>query len=277
MTEPPASKTQGQPAGVSQRSVWRIRGAAGERVDDVIADEVPVALVINETPFAVMMATPCDLEDFALGFCLSEAIIEHAADLHGIDVRAQLEGVSLALRISPEQAAGLTQRQRGMEGRSGCGLCGASTLEQVVRLPAQVPPHAPVSLSALRRGLAGLAAAQPLNAATGATHAAAWLDPTGKVLALREDVGRHNALDKVIGAMHRSGLDSQHGLLLLTSRASYEMVMKAATVGIHTIAAISAPTALAITLADQAGVSLIGFARGDDCVIYTHAEGISKD
>lgn len=264
------------PQGATRRSVWRLRGGRGETVDDAIAEEVPVALIINDDPFAVMMATPCDLEDFALGFCLSEAIIDTAAELCVVNVHKQLEGIAVALTVPEARAAKLASRRRGMEGRSGCGVCGASTLEQVVRVPSRVAPHVPTDLAAVRRGLAALAAAQPLNAATGATHAAAWVGADGELVLLREDVGRHNALDKLIGGLHRGGFDRSNGVLLLTSRASYEMVMKAATVGIHTIAAISAPTALAIALAEEAGVTLIGFARGDDCVVYSHADGAAQ-
>lgn len=265
------------PDGAARRPVWRVRAGRGAAVDDAIAEEVPVALVINDAPFVVMMATPCDFDDFALGFCLSEAVIDTAEKLLDVKIDRRLEGVVLDIKIPESSATKLASRQRGMEGRSGCGVCGARTLEQLVRVPLRVAPHAATDLSVVRRGLAALSAAQPLNAATGATHAAAWVDAAGTLVLLREDVGRHNALDKLIGSLHRQRIDLTHGVLLLTSRASYEMVMKAATTGIHTIAAISAPTALAIALAEQAGVTLIGFARGSDCVVYSHADGVIKD
>ena len=262
-------------AGAVRREVERLRDGRVERDDDWIAAEVPIALLYNGKPHVVMMATPADLADFALGFSLSEAVIETTAELEGIEIRSLLEGIEVSLRIPEARADAVAQRQRNLTGRSSCGLCGTQELEDVVRHPARVDQAITISGEILHRALAALDAAQPLNALTGATHAAAWADANGALQLVREDVGRHNALDKLIGAMATRGADPRQGFLVVTSRASYEMVQKAATFGIAVIAAISAPTALAIHLADSTGVTLVGFARRDGHVIYTHRHRIS--
>jgi len=166
---------------------------------------------------------------------------------------------------------------RQLTGRTGCGLCGAQTLEAAVRHPAPVAEPAPFDEAALQRALAQLKTRQTINVATGATHAAAWASSDGEVVLAREDVGRHNALDKLIGAMTSANVDVRQGFLVVTSRASYEMVMKAATAGIGILAAISAPTALAIALANEANVTLIGFARPDGYSVYAHAQRLRRD
>jgi FdhD protein len=257
------------PIGCAVRDVRRWRGDLKERDRDRIAEEVPVALLYNEQPHVVMMATPAELDDFALGFSLSEAVIAQADELESIETRVLLEGIELRLRIPAARAEALASRQRNLTGRSSCGLCGTQALEDVLRQPATVQPAAHVDPRTLRRALAQLQQHQPLNAATGATHAAAWADMDGDIGLLREDVGRHTALDKLIGAMARARTDAHAGFLVVTSRASYEMVQKAATVGIGRLVAISAPTALAIQLAETTGLDLIGFARGDSHVEYT--------
>jgi len=256
------------PPGSVRRPVRRRRG--GERAEcmDAVAEEVPVALVYNERPHVVMMATPCDLEDFALGFSLSEAVVTTPRELEAVEVQPRLEGIELHLRVPAARAEALEARRRNLTGRTSCGLCGAQALEDALRQPPPVAAGARVAAPALERALAELAARQPLNAATGATHAAAWAQADGAVALLREDVGRHNALDKLIGALARADLDVREGFLVVTSRASYEMVQKAATFGIARLAAISAPTALAIQLAESTGVTLIGFARPEGHVVY---------
>ena len=261
-------------AGSVHRRVLRVRDGTTSMDVDAVASEVPLALSYNGESFAVMKATPLDLEDFALGFSLSEAIIPCASELSGIDVHPRLEGFAIDMRIPQARAEKLALRARGMTGNSGCGLCGTRELEQVLRHPAPVAHGEALRAAALQRGLAALGAAQPLNQATGATHAAAWADMDGKLVLLREDVGRHNALDKLIGAMALTRVEVADGFLILTSRASYEMVQKAATFGIGLIAAISAPTALAIHFAEACEVTLIGFARGTSHVIYTHAQRV---
>ncbi|MEO7323673.1 MAG: formate dehydrogenase accessory sulfurtransferase FdhD [Dokdonella sp.] len=254
------------------RQVHRWRNGSSETDQDCIAEEVPVALLYNERPHVVMMATPLDLHDFALGFSLSEGVIGHANELESIETRSLLEGIELRLRIPAARAEALEARQRNLTGRTSCGLCGTQALEDAVRQPARVAAGVEIDAATLHRSLAQLHECQPLNAATGATHAAAWVHADGSVRLLREDVGRHNALDKLIGAMVRADEDVRQGFLIITSRASYEMVQKAATVGIPTLAAISAPTALAIQLAESTGVTLIGFARAESHVVYAQRQ-----
>ena len=263
---------QGQ--GYVTRRVDRYRSGEHEQVSDAITEEVPVAMLYNDVPFAVMMVTPLDLEDFALGFSLSEGLVAKPGELLSIDVRPRLEGVELAMRVASDtirQRAG-EGGERLLPGRSGCGLCGARMLEDAVRHPAPVGKGPRVEAAALERALESLQTMQPVNSATGSVHAAAWVDIHGNIMLVREDVGRHNALDKLIGAMVKSGIDSQHGFLLVTSRASYEMVTKAASAGITVMAAISAPTALAIHLAESTHMTLVGFARPGSYVVYTHPQ-----
>lgn len=261
--------------GAVRRRVERRRAHDAGAAEDWVAAEVPIAIDYNGAPHVVMMATPEDLADFALGFSLSEAVIAAPAELEAFDEATLLEGIRLSLRIPAARAEAVARRRRNLTGRGGCGLCGTQDLEDVVRHPPRVAAPVHVSDGALHRALAELEGRQPLNALTGATHAAAWAHADGALAHVREDVGRHNALDKLIGAMARAGDDAREGFLVVTSRASYEMVQKAATVGIGFIAAISAPTALAIHLAGATGVTLIGFARGNGHVVYTRpvAEG----
>ncbi|MCC4618758.1 formate dehydrogenase accessory sulfurtransferase FdhD [Xanthomonas cassavae CFBP 4642] len=257
------------------RTVFRHRGGRGATVQDQVAAEMPVALIYNQVPFAVMMATPEDLEDFALGFSLSEGIIDRPQDLRVVAVETFLEGASLQIEIPPERAAALDQRRRNLDGRSGCGVCGNESIEAVLRVPPVVHSELRIETDALARALAGLHAQQPIAAQTGAVHAAGWADAEGGVRLVREDVGRHNALDKLIGALAHARIDASQGFAVVTSRASYEMAMKAAQARIPLLAAISAPTALAIGLADSTGLTLIGFARDHDCVVYSHPQRLN--
>ncbi|WP_239538197.1 formate dehydrogenase accessory sulfurtransferase FdhD [Dyella mobilis] len=256
------------------RRVDRYRHGELEHLSDEIAEEVPVAMIYDDVPFAVMMVTPLDLEDFALGFSLSEGLISTSAELTSVEVHPRLEGVELAMRVASDK---LAQRigssgERLLPGRSGCGLCGARLLEDAVRHPAPVGPGPRIAPAALARALEALGAAQPVNSETGSVHAAAWVRVDGSIALVREDVGRHNALDKLIGAMVKAQIDPERGFLLVTSRASYEMVTKAASAGITLMAAISAPTALAIHLAESTRLTLIGFARAGSYVVYTHPQ-----
>ncbi|MGO1068647.1 formate dehydrogenase accessory sulfurtransferase FdhD [Lysobacter sp. CA199] len=271
-TEPDADR-----AGAVQRKVRRRRGTRVHEAMDAIAAEVPVALIYNATPFAVMMATPEDLADFALGFSLSEGIVARAEELRVEEISTSLEGVSVQLTVPAERAAALEQRRRNLQGRSGCGVCGTESIEAVLRPPPRVADSAPLHARALQRALRELRLRQPLNALTGATHAAGWADAGGRVLLVREDVGRHNALDKLIGALSAAGFDPARGFAVVTSRASYEMAMKAAQAGIPLLAAISAPTALAIALAQSAHLTLIGFARDDGYAVYTHGQRLLEN
>ncbi|MEZ0472516.1 formate dehydrogenase accessory sulfurtransferase FdhD [Luteimonas salinilitoris] len=269
-----APPSQAPLPGSALRPVERHRGQGERRYDDHVAEEVPVAFVYNDRPFAVMMATPADLEDFALGFALSEGIVADTREARIESVEHLLEGVEIRLHIPGHRARALDHRRRSLSGRSGCGICGSELLEAALRRPEPVGPGVTIAERALYAALRGLREGQALNARTGATHAAGWADADGRILLLREDVGRHNALDKLIGAMARGGHDPQAGFAVVTSRASYEMAMKAAGAGIALLAAISAPTALAISLAERANLTLIGFARDDGYAVYTHPRRI---
>lgn len=261
-------------SGYVERPIERHRNGRGERTDDRIAEEMPIAMLYNGVSFAVMMTTPADLEDFALGFSLTEGLIDSPGQLLAVERSDLLEGIQLAMTVAPGTAAARLdgRRERLLPGRGSCGICGTRDLEDAIRQPSPVIVRPTFRSGALERALAALSRHQPMNAATGAVHAAAWADADGRIMLAREDVGRHNALDKLIGAMARAGVAPDSGMLLLTSRASYEMVAKAAAAGIGLMAAISAPTALAIELARSAGICLIGFARPGSHNVYAHPE-----
>lgn len=248
--------------------VWR--GPTHQHKEDIVAEEVPVVMVYNTHPHVVMLATPLNLEDFALGFSLTEGIIRHPAELQAVRVVQRSKGVEVRMSIPEQRFESMHGKGRNMTGRTGCGLCGASTLEQAIRRPPPVGAGLPLDAEKLCQAMQEMPSKQTLNQMTGAVHAAGWLDPERGLIAVREDVGRHNALDKLIGALAKAGCDFDKGWLLVTSRASYEMVQKAASVGITLLAAISAPTGLAIQLAEECGLTLIGFARNDNHTIYTH-------
>ncbi|KAB7764817.1 formate dehydrogenase accessory sulfurtransferase FdhD [Xanthomonas maliensis] len=252
------------------RTVRRHRGGRSTTVQDLVAAEMPVAFSYNGAPFAVMMATPEDLEDFAVGFSLSEGIVTHADEVQVLAVDTFLEGAALQLQIPPDRADMLALRRRSLDGRSGCGVCGTESIEAVLRTPPVLQSALCIDSAALAQAMQALQRQQPIGAQTGAAHAAGWADASGRLQLVREDVGRHNALDKLIGALSRAGVDAASGFAVVTSRASYEMAMKAAQARIPLLAAISAPTALAISLAESAGLTLIGFARDHDCVVYSH-------
>ena len=252
----------------------------GERLDQVI-EEAPVALVYNGVPFAVMMATPCDLPDFALGFAMAEGVVESASEFDLVDVLRSERGVTLQGLIPAARFEALQARRRNLTGRSGCGLCGVEALEDAVRPLPRVQSAARFSRDAIAAGMRALAHGQSLNAMTGGAHAAAFVVP-GQPAIVREDVGRHNALDKVIGALastrrNRDALfaHTSMGFAAITSRASWEMLHKAALAGIAVVAAISAPTSLAIDAAEAAGITLIAFVRDESMNLYTHAERVT--
>jgi len=264
-----------QPACASSQSIWRWRERHWSQQQDRLAVEVPVALEFNDISHAVMLATPCDLESFALGFALSEGIVASRAEFRGAQVEQSELGITVHCEISGPAFFKLKQRRRNLTGRTGCGLCGVESLAQVIRVLPAVPDGSAIAVAALRTALQSLAALQPLNRLTGGMHAAAWSAPDGRLQQVCEDVGRHNALDKLIGMMAARDQGFQPGFLLITSRASVEMVQKAATVGISSLVAISAPTALAVSTAEAAGMTLIAFARGDEFVAYAHRERIA--
>lgn len=242
--------------------------------DEAVAEEIPVALVYNGLPHVVMMASPSDLEDFALGFSLTEGVLRDKSELYAVTATPAPEGVELRMDIDLMRYLPLEEQRRNLAGRTGCGLCGAETFAQAIRHPAPVTSRVTVSAALLDSAFAEMAKRQALNAQTGAVHGAAWSRLVGEIVCVREDVGRHNALDKTIGAVLTAGGDLGQGFALITSRASFEMVQKAATVGIGVLGAISAPTALAIRLAQETGVTLVGFARSGRFNIYTHPERI---
>jgi len=262
------------PAGVRPVEVTAWRGGRAQRQGDTVADEVPVALVFNGISHAVMMASPADLEDFALGFALTEGLLASPAELYGVDVHEVPDGLELQLEVASACEWRLKERRRTLAGRTGCGLCGTDSLAEVRRaLPGaakvpvvRLPPQAP------GRAQRELRRAQAVQQLTGASHAAAWCAVDGAVLIVREDVGRHNALDKLVGAMLRAGVDAAQGFICITSRASFEMVQKAAVAGAGALAAVSAPTALAVQTARDGGLALAGFVRGNDFVAYTFPE-----
>jgi formate dehydrogenase accessory protein FdhD len=239
---------------------------------DCVAEEVPVAFEYNGISHAVMMATPDDLEDFALGFSLSEGIVESAQQVHDLEVSCGPQGCTLHIRIAASQFARLKDMRRSLAGRTGCGLCGTESLAHAIRMPQHHPHPARFGASAVASAMQSLRTRQLLLSITGATHAAAWCDRGGHIVAVREDVGRHNALDKLIGALAQARVDASEGFVAITSRASYEMVQKAACARIGTLAAVSGVTALAVQAAQQAGLTLLGFARGDNLTAYTHPE-----
>jgi len=253
------------------------RDGSPRTVADWVADEVPIALQYNGISHAVMLATPLDLEDFAFGFSLSEGIVDSAADLHDITPEATSQGVVLHIEVAARCLARLKERRRTLAGRTGCGLCGVESLAQALPPMAQRVTPFPLTREALPRALREMRQQQALQSATGATHAAAWCLLDGGMELVREDVGRHNALDKLIGALARSRRDPATGFFTVTSRASYEMVQKAVRAGVGALVAISAPTTLAIRSAEAAGLTLVGFARGDDWVAYSGGEQLSTE
>ncbi|WP_295435370.1 formate dehydrogenase accessory sulfurtransferase FdhD [uncultured Thiodictyon sp.] len=244
-------------------------GQALERPDQVI-EEVPLALVYNRISHAVMLVTPVDLADFVLGFSLGEGILGAAAELHDCELVQVQGGIEARMRISAARFAALKERRRTLAGRTGCGLCGVESLQALERPTVPVERTCRPRPGAIARALADLPRHQPLFRLTGGGHAAAWVGADGAVRLVREDVGRHNALDKLIGALTWQGTDPADGFAICTSRASYEMVQKAMTAGIGLLVAVSAPTAAAIRLAQAAHLTLIGFARGERMLVYTH-------
>lgn len=254
--------------------VCRWQEGAVANVMDSVAEEIPVALVYNGLPHVVMMATPQDLEDLALGFTLSEGIVAHTTEVNAIESDPVSDGIAVYVDIARERFAPLEAQRRNLAGRTGCGLCGTETIDQAVRHPPRVGRGVQIEADALHNALSSLALSQPLNTASGAVHAAAWVAPDSTIIDVREDVGRHNALDKLIGARARAGAAFDSGFALITSRASFEMAQKAASVGITLLAAISAPTGLAIRLAEETGLTLIGFTRPGQHNVYSNAHRI---
>lgn len=247
-----------------------------DRLDHLV-EEVPVALVYNGISHAVMMASPADLEDFARGFSLSEGIIENAAEIRDVEAVPHEKGIELRIDLAPERFHQLKERRRTLAGRTGCGLCGLDSLEQVARDLPILADGGSVTLAAIERGLNALSPAQVHNAKARALHAAAFCGEDGKLLLVREDVGRHNALDKLIGAIGRAGIDPVAGFAVITSRCSVEMAQKAIIAGIPILVAVSAPTLMARRLAETNNLTLAALARQDSLLAISHPERIKME
>ena len=270
----PSQEAEAFCEGAQSLPVRGLRGGQVFEAQDWVAEEVPVALEFNGISHAVMLATPLDLEDFALGFSLSEGILDAAHELYSVEEEASEQGITLHLQVASSAFMRLKERRRSMTGRTGCGLCGTESLDQVRQDLTPLAASANWTGQAVSDAMAQFRALQTLQQATGAVHAAAWCTRDGELQWLREDVGRHNALDKLIGALARNDVDASAGFIAVTSRASFEMVQKAAKAGVSLLAAVSAPTALAIHTASCAGLTLVGFARQQDLVVYSHPERI---
>ncbi|EOC1314500.1 formate dehydrogenase accessory sulfurtransferase FdhD [Cronobacter turicensis] len=237
---------------------------------DWLAEEVPVALVYNGISHVVMMASPKDLEIFALGFSLSEGIVESSHEIYGMDIIHGCNGIEIQVELSSRRFMGLKERRRNLAGRTGCGVCGVEQLNDIVRPLAPLPFTQTFALDNLDGALRQLASVQPVGELTGCTHAAAWLTPQGDIAGGHEDVGRHVALDKLLGRRAREAW--QQGAVLVSSRASYEMVQKAATCGVEILFAVSAATTLAVEVAERCNLTLVGFSRPGRATIYTHPQ-----
>ncbi len=281
---------------LSEVTVVRYKDGKLSEAKDRVAEEVPIAMIYNGISHAVMLATPKDLEDFALGFSLSEGILQSKSELYDVEIVAQNNGIELKMEVASEAFAKLKDRRRNLTGRTGCGLCGAESLQDALRLdsidaravkadglkasinaPYGASPQKTIQASSIQAAFHAMQIQQILQQATGATHACAWvsaeLNASGEVQVVREDVGRHNAMDKLIGALAKNP-PKDDGFVLTSSRASVEMVQKVALAGYDVLAAISAPTGLAIRVAQQFGVTLVGFLRDNQFVIYANSQRI---
>jgi FdhD protein len=261
-----------EPARIVDRQIWRHFGlASGGRA---IPEETAVALTYNGGSYAVMMTTPQDLEDFAVGFSLSEGIIGSPADIDSLDVVRLDDGIELRMWLSKPKADRLQERRRHIAGPTGCGLCGIETVAEAMHPAAIVGAGRQFSPEEIMTAMGNVSSRQKLNIETRAVHAAAFWDVNGGIVALREDVGRHNALDKLAGALARASIGAGEGIILLTSRVSVEMVQKSAAIGAPAMVSVSAPTALAVRMADAAGITLAAIARADGFEVFTHPHRI---
>jgi FdhD protein len=243
--------------------------ASGQRtpVTWQLPEEVPVAVLINSVPYTVMMATPANLTDFGIGFVLAEGIIPHRSDIHGVLAMPVENGHAVDVAIDEEALADARMPRRSLEGRSGCGLCGVENIADVVRVTEPVPHTVRPSAEAILKAAAELPKRQTMNRFNRTVHGAAWATLAGDIVLVREDVGRHNALDKLVGALAEAGTDLTSGFVIMTSRCSFELVQKSATYGIGALVTVSAPTALALQLARKAGLFIASLA-GDSVVIF---------
>lgn len=269
----PPNSPPAQPPASCAVAATRLRFEAGAQhaASTEVAVEAPVNIVYGTLPYAVMMATPSDLEDFVTGFSLTEGIVREAGEIRGIVVTPKPEGIVVTVDLAPGRFREHLARRRNLSGRTSCGLCGVETLDAMPLAGDATSARKPIAPAAIRTALAALERHQPLNQLTHAVHAAAWCDMDGHILAAREDVGRHNALDKLIGARLRAGHEAADGFVLVTSRASFEMIEKTAIFGAGTLVTISAPTSLAIERAGLLGLTLVCVARSDAAILYSGA------
>lgn len=262
--------------GYRQVALWK-RDNLQHTQPDELAEEVPVALVYNGISHVVMMASPGDLQRFAVGFSLSEGIIENRSEIYGMDVVQECNGLSVRIELSSRRFMGLKERRRALAGRTGCGVCGVEQLNDIGRPVRPLPFTQTFNLANLDRALEQLNDVQPIGRVTGCTHAAAWVRPSGQLAGGHEDVGRHVALDKLLGRRVEEGSGWQNGAALVSSRASYEMVQKAAMCGVEILFAVSAATALAVEVAERCNLTLVGFCKPGRATIYTHPERLAAE
>ncbi|HFT7527306.1 formate dehydrogenase accessory sulfurtransferase FdhD [Enterobacter mori] len=264
------------PAGVVERVVHRPPHIT-HATPDFLAEEVPVALVYNGISHVVMMASPKDLELFAIGFSLSEGIIDHPQEIYGMDVVKACNGLEVQIELSSRRFMGLKERRRALAGRTGCGVCGVEQLNDIGKPVTPLPFTQTFNLANLNKALEHLNDVQPIGQLSGCTHAAAWVLPSGDIIGGHEDVGRHVALDKLLGRRARESDVWQQGAALVSSRASYEMVQKAAMCGVEILFAVSAATTLAVEVAERCNLTLVGFCKPGRATIYTHSQRLIVD
>ncbi|MCG3101478.1 formate dehydrogenase accessory sulfurtransferase FdhD [Enterobacter sp. DRP3] len=264
------------PDGIVSRTIWTPKTLHSPGTD-FLAEEVPVALVYNGISHVVMMASPKDLELFAMGFSLSEGIIEHPQEIYGMDVVQACNGLEVQIELSSRRFMGLKERRRALAGRTGCGVCGVEQLNDIGKPIIPLPFTQTFHLGHLDSALEHLNDVQPIGQLSGCTHAAAWVLPSGDIAGGHEDVGRHVALDKMLGRRAREGDVWQHGAALVSSRASYEMVQKSAMCGVEILFAVSAATTLAVEVAERCNLTLVGFCKPGRATIYTHPQRLIVD
>lgn len=271
-----ATRSSPLPAGIVELSVRRPPHIT-HATPDFLAEEVPVALVYNGISHVVMMASPKDLELFAIGFSLSEGIIAHPQEIYGMDVVQACNGLEVQIELSSRRFMGLKERRRALAGRTGCGVCGVEQLNDIGKPVVPLPSTQTFNLAHLDRALEHLNDVQPIGQLSGCTHAAAWVLPSGDIAGGHEDVGRHVALDKLLGRRARESDVWQQGAALVSSRASYEMVQKSAMCGVEILFAVSAATTLAVDVAERCNLTLVGFCKPGRATIYTHPQRLIVD
>ncbi|KUR04209.1 sufurtransferase FdhD [Enterobacter bugandensis] len=271
-----ATRSSPLPAGIVEMSVRRPPHIT-HATPDFLAEEVPVALVYNGISHVVMMASPKDLELFAIGFSLSEGIIVHPQEIYGMDVVQACNGLEVQIELSSRRFMGLKERRRALAGRTGCGVCGVEQLNDIGKPVAPLPFTQTFYLAHLDRALENLNDVQPIGQLSGCTHAAAWVLPSGDIAGGHEDVGRHVALDKLLGRRAGESHLWQQGAALVSSRASYEMVQKSAMCGVEILFAVSAATTLAVEVAERCNLTLVGFCKPGRATIYTHPQRLMVD